>query len=65
MENGAGAGYEAYIYPQWSTILGWFIFVLCIIPIPSVYLINYIKEYRTINVKELVNKKKFFFSSNL
>lgn len=54
MENEPGAGYEKYIYPSWSQILGWLIFILCIIPIPLVYLVNYIKEYRKIEVKELV-----------
>ena len=55
MKNGSGGGFPAYEYPQWSTILGWFIFVGCIIPIPLVYLVNYIKEYRAIEVKEIVS----------
>ncbi|CAF3041340.1 unnamed protein product [Rotaria socialis] len=41
---GAGGGFPEYIFPRWSTILGWFIFVFCIIPIPLVFLVNYIKE---------------------
>ncbi|CAM4833277.1 unnamed protein product [Rotaria magnacalcarata] len=41
---GAGGGFPDYIFPRWSTILGWFIFVFCIIPIPLVFLVNYIKE---------------------
>ena len=45
LSNNAGGGFAAYVYPQWSTIAGWFIFVFCIIPIPLVYLINYIREY--------------------
>jgi len=56
MENEASAGYEKYTYPPWSQILGWFIFILCIIPIPLVYLVNYIKEYRKIEVKELSSR---------
>lgn len=58
MENEAAAGYEKYTYPSWSQILGWFIFILCIIPIPLVYLVNYIREYRKIEVKELVRIEK-------
>lgn len=55
MKNGSGGGYAAYEYPQWSAILGWMIFVGCVIPIPLVYLINYIKEYRSITPKVVNN----------
>jgi len=51
--NKAGGGFNEYIYPQWSTILGWFIFITCIIPIPVVFIINYIREYRSIDRKEV------------
>jgi len=54
MKNGASAGFEVYVYPEWSTIVGWFIFAGCIIPIPLVYIVNYIKEYRNIGLKDLV-----------
>lgn len=54
MANNPSGGYDRYEYPQWSQILGWFIFVLCIIPIPLVYLINYIREYRLLGLKEIV-----------
>ena len=62
MENGPGAGFEAYVYPQWSTILGWFIFVACIIPIPLVYLVSYIHEYIAIGRRQVVD---FFLYSIL
>ncbi|CAF1391258.1 unnamed protein product [Adineta steineri] len=55
MKNNEGAGFEAYEYPQWSTILGWLIFVGCIIPIPIVYIYNYIKEYKNIGLKQIAN----------
>ena len=58
MVNEVGAGYNRYEYPSWSQVLGWFIFVLCIIPIPLVYLVNYIKEYRSIEVKEIVRRRE-------
>jgi hypothetical protein len=60
MKNGASAGFEAYEYPRWSTILGWFVFAGCIIPIPLFYLINYIKEYLSIPSLEIV---RFSFSN--
>jgi hypothetical protein len=58
MKNKAGAGFEAYEYPGWSTALGWLIFVACIIPIPLVYIINYIKEYKAIGLRRRV--REFF-----
>jgi hypothetical protein len=54
MENGAGGGFEAYIYPEWSTIVGWLIFAGCIIPIPLVYIVSYIREYRAIGRRDVV-----------
>lgn len=45
LSNGAGGGFAAYVYPEWSNIAGWLIFALCIIPIPLVFIINYIREY--------------------
>ncbi len=45
MSNNAGAGFDAYVYPKWSTIAGWCIFVACIIPIPLVFVVNYFREY--------------------
>ena len=54
MSNGAGGGFDAYIYPGWSTIVGWLIFVGCIIPIPIVFIVNYIREYRSIDRREVV-----------
>ena len=54
MANEPSGGYEYYKYPEWSTALGWVIFVACIIPIPLFYLINYIKEYRELALKEKV-----------
>jgi hypothetical protein len=54
LENGAGGGFDAYIYPEWTTIAGWCIFIGCIIPIPIVYIVNYIKEYRSLDRREVV-----------
>ncbi|CAF3030397.1 unnamed protein product [Rotaria sp. Silwood2] len=45
MSNSGGGGYESYVYPYWSAIVGWCIFVACIIPIPLVFIVNYIREY--------------------
>lgn len=45
LSNNAGGGFDAYVYPQWSTIVGWLIFISCIIPIPIVFIVNYIREY--------------------
>ena len=59
MKNKAGGGFEEYTYPMWSTVLGWMIFLACVIPIPLVYIINYIKEYKALNVKYIV--RLFFF----
>ncbi len=63
MKNAESAGFEAYEYPRWSTIVGWFVFAGCIIPIPLFYLINYIKEYLSIGLLEIVrlNLKIFLF----
>ncbi|CAF1682399.1 unnamed protein product, partial [Adineta ricciae] len=53
MINKEGAGFEKYQYPQWSTILGWFIFIGCVIPIPLVYLVSYIKEYQRLGLQQI------------
>jgi len=54
MKNEASAGFDLYVFPEWSTIVGWFIFAGCILPIPLVYIVNYIKEYLNIGIKDLV-----------
>jgi hypothetical protein len=54
MKNSASAGYDAYEFPQWSTILGWFIFVACVLPIPLVYLVKYIKAFREMYLAKIV-----------
>jgi hypothetical protein len=59
MENDPSAGFPKYRYPEWSQIIGWFIFAACIVPIPLVYIINYIKEYLDIRLKTIV--RLFFF----
>jgi hypothetical protein len=53
MSNNAGGGYQSYVYPEWSTIVGWFIFIICLIPIPLVYVMTYIREYRSIDSEEV------------
>jgi hypothetical protein len=62
LSNNAGAGFDAYVYPQWSTIVGWCIFVACIIPIPLVFLINYFREYSKLGRKEIVRLSLLNFS---
>ena len=62
MANNAGAGFEYYAYPQWSTALGWIIFICCVIPIPIVYIVNYIREFRAIPLRRLVRESYFFFN---
>ncbi|CAF1234216.1 unnamed protein product [Adineta ricciae] len=52
LEHGDGGGFAAYVFPEWSHTLGWFIFVICVIPIPLVFVVNYIKEYRSIERDE-------------
>ena len=54
MFNGAGAGYQAYEYPPWSSVLGWCIFACCVMPIPLVYFINYIQEYRSLSSRSML-----------
>jgi hypothetical protein len=54
LENKAGGGFPAYIYPCWSSIAGWCIFLACLIPIPVVYIVNYVREYRSIGRNEIV-----------
>lgn len=46
LSNNAGGGFDAYVYPRWSTIVGWFIFVGCIISILLVFIINYMSVVR-------------------
>ncbi|CAF0763036.1 unnamed protein product [Adineta ricciae] len=52
LEAAAGAGFEAYQYPTWSTILGWFIFAFCILPVPLVFVVSYIKQYRKLSAEQ-------------
>ncbi|CAM4839307.1 unnamed protein product [Rotaria magnacalcarata] len=62
----AAGGFPAYEFPQWSTTLGWVIFVICIIPIPLVFLINYIREYKRIAKEETgydFSKKPLFLAA--
>ncbi len=54
LESGAGGGFEAYTYPGWTLGVGWLIFIGCILPIPLVYIVNYIKEYRSLDQREVV-----------
>ncbi|CAF1493281.1 unnamed protein product [Adineta steineri] len=65
MTIGAGGGFDEYIYPEWSVIIGWIIFLLCILPIPLVYLISYINEYRSTknneSSKSLVSDSRDYF----
>ncbi|CAF3820110.1 unnamed protein product [Adineta steineri] len=65
MTIGAGGGFDEYIYPEWSVIIGWIIFLLCILPIPLVYLISYINEYRSTKNNEssqsLVSDSRDYF----
>ena len=60
LKNKASGGYDDYEYPQWSTILGWFIFIACIIPIPIVYIVNYIKEFKAIRLSQIVKDYNSF-----
>ncbi|CAF1573385.1 unnamed protein product [Didymodactylos carnosus] len=43
---------ENYLFPTWSIAIGWIIFILCIIPIPIAYVVNYIKEYQQLRREE-------------
>jgi hypothetical protein len=54
LSNNPGGGFDGYVFPEWSTIVGWFIFIGCIIPIPLFYVINYIREYRSLDRREVV-----------
>jgi hypothetical protein len=65
MSNNPGAGFEAYVFPQWSTILGWCIFVACIIPIPLVYIVNYFREYFALRRTKSVSFSFFILIKNL
>jgi hypothetical protein len=55
MKSPAGSGYPEYIFPQWSIIVGWFIFAICLIPIPLFFLVNYIREYRALGRSNYVS----------
>jgi hypothetical protein len=50
----AAAGFAEYEYPRWSTILGWFIFVICILPVPLFFVISYIQQYRRLAAQRWV-----------
>ncbi|CAF3291294.1 unnamed protein product, partial [Rotaria sp. Silwood2] len=52
----AAGGFPDYEFPRWSVILGWFIFAFCILPIPLVFIINYIREYRRLAAEKLVSR---------
>lgn len=54
LKESARGGFADYEYPRWSTILGWFIFVGCVIPIPIVFLVRYIEQYRRIAAQRRV-----------
>ncbi len=56
MKSSAGSGYPEYIFPQWTTIVGWIIFAICLIPIPLVFLINYIREYHALRRSNHVSR---------
>jgi hypothetical protein len=55
MSNGAGGGFDAYVYPEWSTAVGWMIFIACIIPIPLVFFVTYFQECFAIGRKQTVS----------
>ncbi len=61
MSNNAGAGFDAYVYPKWSTIAGWCIFAACILPIPLVFIVNYFREYFTLRRTKSVSFIFFLF----
>ena len=57
-----------YIYPSWSNYVGWLILIFSLLPIPLVYLINYLKEYRSMkseNDDEMACYLKSFKEINL
>jgi hypothetical protein len=60
LKEQASGGFPEYEYPRWSTILGWFIFVSCVLPIPVFFVISYIQQYRRIAAERLVCKIGFF-----
>lgn len=49
-----GAGYPEYIYPKWSTAVGWIIFAICILPVPSFFIYTYVKEYQYLSAEKQV-----------
>lgn len=54
LKDKASAGFPDYEYPVWSTVLGWLIFTSCVIPIPLVFIISYIREYRLLAAQRRV-----------
>jgi hypothetical protein len=56
LKNDAGGGFPEYEYPRWSTILGWFIFAICVLPIPLIFVIRYIQQYKKLAAERLVCK---------
>jgi len=59
----ASGGFAEYVYPRWSTILGWFIFAFCILPIPLVFVISYIKQYRKIAAQKYSRTKPVYLAA--
>jgi hypothetical protein len=60
LKNEASGGFPAYEYPRWSIILGWCIFAICILPIPLIFVIRYIQQYRKLAAERSVCKIVFF-----
>jgi hypothetical protein len=50
----AAAGFDEYVYPKWSAVLGWMIFACCVMPIPLYFIFNYIREYRQLSATSSV-----------
>lgn len=65
LKDEATGGFDEYVYPKWSVILGWMIFVCCVIPVPLIFVLNYIREYRKIppqpTVCSLIYSSLFLF----
>lgn len=62
MKSSAGSGYPEYIFPQWTIIVGWIIFAVCLIPIPLFFLVNYIREYRALGHSNYVSLYMIYLS---
>lgn len=56
LENQAAAGFDAYRFPTWSIALGWFIFVVCILPMPLCYILTYVQGYRKLAAARMVSQ---------